>query len=117
MGIPQHLIVVWKDRTNVLSYSRLIKALDNRNSRFYEERVEKAKKFLEEKKDYYALIPYAKAKMSLRRRGLTVSEVFFNMNGQTDEYGNTESGRYKGYVISYDIRWTTAGGGGFSMGC
>lgn len=102
VGLPQNVIVVWKDRSLVLSYSRLIKKLENKESRYYQERVEDAKKFLEENKERYALVPYAKAKLSLRRVGFTVSEVFFNET-VTDEYKVSKTDRYKGFIISYDL--------------
>ena len=113
VGLPQSVIVVWKDRNLVLSYSRLIKKLENRASRYYQERVENAKKFLAENKERYTLVPYAKAKLSLRRVGFTVSEVFFNET-VVDEYQKRTTDRYKGFIISYDLKQTAAS---VSIGC
>lgn len=104
VGLPENVIVVWKDRTHVLSYSRLIKKLENEKSKFYKKRVEDAKQFLKQHQDQYGLIEFAKASMSLRRQGFTVSEVFFNESTPKDEYGESETSRYKGYIISYDLK-------------
>jgi hypothetical protein len=115
VGLPGNVIVVWKTRDKVLSYSRLIKALENSKSKYYQERVEKAKKFLAENPNYYALIPFVEAKMTLRRKGFTVSEVFFNKTTTTtDTYyaATSTTDRYKGYIISYDIQPV-----GVSVGC
>jgi hypothetical protein len=112
VGLAGNLIVVWKDRSKVLSYSRLIKNLANEKSKYFPERVEKAKKYLSDNSGYYALVPFEAAKMTLRSRGFTVSEVFFNQKTEADRYHASVSGRYKGYIISYDIR-----PGGFGMGC
>ena len=113
VGLPQSVIVVWKDRNLVLSYSRLIKKLENRASRYYKERVENAKEFLAENKERYTLVPYAKAKLSLRRVGFTVSEVFFNET-VVDDYNKRTTDRYKGFIISYDLKQTAAS---VSIGC
>jgi hypothetical protein len=126
VGLSKNVIVVWKTRDKVLSYSRLIKACENKKSKFYNARIEKAKQYLKENRESYELIPYAKAKMTLRRKGFTVSEIFFNqtLKENQEEYidsqlvANTKSttARYKGYIISYDIKPPSASGG-FGMGC
>ncbi len=114
VGLPKNMIVVWKERKYVLSYSRLIKALENKSSRFFDVRVEKAKQFLKDNSAFYELIPFRNAKMTLRRKGYTVSEVFFNQTFKDGYDKRTE--RFKGFIISYDIKPPEVSGG-FSMGC
>ena len=115
VGLAGNLIVVWKDRSKILSYSRLIKNLANKKSKYFPERVERAKKYLSDNSGYYALVPFKAAKMTLRSKGFTISEVFFNQKTEADRYHASVSGRYKGYIISYDIKPGKARG--FRMGC
>jgi len=116
VGLSNDSIVVWKERSKVLSYSRLIRNIAvNKSSKFYQQRVEKAKKFLADNRDYWEPIKYRQAKMTLRTGGFTVSDVFFNMSTVDKEYGNKTTERFKGFIISYDIKPVTVVG--FSMGC
>ena len=103
VGIGEDKLIVFSDRGAVISYSKLIKACENKASKFFDERKQKAVQFLEEHKDSIDIIPHNKQKVKIRQGGGMVCQVYYGTS-TVDEYGYTNSQRNIGYILTYDLK-------------
>ena len=96
-------LIVFNSKTDVLKYSKLIKACENKASKFFDVRKQKAIDFLEEKKDVVEIIAHNNQKVKIRRGGGTVCQVYYGTSFK-DEEGYEYSRRNIGYILTYDLK-------------
>lgn len=103
VDIGMDKLIVFNSRGSVIKYSRLIKACENRTSKFFEERKQRALQFLAENKDDINIIPHNKQKVKIRQGGGQICQVYYGTS-MVDEYGYTNSRRNIGYILTYDLK-------------
>ena len=115
VDIGMDMLIVFNNKTAVIKYSKLIKACENRASKFFEVRKQRAVDFLDEQKASISIIPHNNQKVKIRRGGGTICQVYYGTSHK-DEYGYAHERRNIGYILTYDLKplppGPGAGGGG-----
>lgn len=117
VGVGMDKLIVFNDRGSVIKYSKLVRACEDKASKFFEERRQKALQFLEDNKDTFSIIPHNKQKVKIRQGGSLICQVYYGTT-ETDEYDYKTSKRHIGYILTYDLKpLPQKMVGGFSGGC
>ena len=103
VGIGMDKLIVFNDRGVVIKYSKLIRACENKASKFFDERRQKAITFLEENKNSISIIPHNRQKVNIRQGGGLFCQVYYGTS-TTDEYGYKTSRRNIGYILTLDLK-------------